>query len=96
MKDVLSCVVTIFNDDIRWSLRLAGKVILEDGLDTSGISGLSIKSSTRHMWDHGISSTVLVAHSAPRVILGSGLREPHITTVTTELSGSKRISDIYY
>lgn len=92
----LGCVRTTLDDNVRRVLGLIVEVVVKDCLDTSSVSGLGIKSSTGHMRNHCVTASLsLVLHCTPWVVLWSGLREPHITTVTTELSGSKRISDIY-
>ena len=79
--------MAILDDNIAGSLRLTGKVILKDLLDTSGVSSLRIERSARHVRNHGVSTRLgaLVGHGTPRVITRSGLREPYITTVSTEV-----------
>jgi hypothetical protein len=80
--------MTVLDDNVAGPLGFAGKVILEDLLGTSGVSGLGIERGTRHVRNHGVSNTLLalVGHGAPGVIARSGLGEPHITTVSTELA----------
>jgi hypothetical protein len=46
------------------------------------------------MGNHGIASAPWVLRIAERVILGRGLGEPDITTVSAELTGLERISNI--
>jgi len=43
---------------------------------------------------HSVSSAPWVLHSAHGVVLGSGLREPHITTVSAELAAVDSLGDI--
>src|SRR5271156_805632 len=77
-KEILGSIISILDDNVRWSLRCSSEVVVEDVLDASGISGLSVKCRARHVRHHGVSSSTYVFHSAPRVILRSWLREPHI------------------
>lgn len=93
--DVLGGIISVDNDNITWSLFLALEVVFKDLLDTRGVSGLGIESSTGHMWDHCVSTgAALVLHGAPGVILGSGLREPDITAVSTEMARFNCLSNI--
>jgi hypothetical protein len=43
---------------------------------------------------HGVAASPGVLRSAERVVLGSGLREPDVTTVATELARLERLGDI--
>jgi hypothetical protein len=85
-KEILGSIASILDDNVRWSLRCPSEIILEDVLDTRSISCLSIKSRARHMGHHRVSSSTDIFHSAPRVILGSWLREPYITSVSAEMA----------
>ena len=46
------------------------------------------------MGDHGITSAPRVLGVAQRVVLGSGLGEPDITTVAAEVAVLERIGDV--
>jgi hypothetical protein len=55
---------------------------------------LSINRCTGHVGNHGIASAPCVLGIAERVILRSGLWEPDITTISAELAGLERFSNI--
>ena len=47
------------------------------------------------MGNHGVAAAPWVLGSSERMFLGSGLREPHITTVTVELAGLESFGNIF-
>lgn len=73
---------------------LAGQVGLQDSLGAVGVALLGIERSARHVGDHGVAATEGVLGVAQRVVLGRGLREPHVTTVAAELAGLEGVGDI--
>lgn len=82
------------NEIFRSVILTAREVALEDSLGTSSITLLSIERSTRHVRNHGVAATPWVLGSSERMILGSWLREPHITTVAVELAGLEGLGNI--
>jgi hypothetical protein len=95
MTEILGSVVSTLNDNVRWDLRMAGEEALEDVLDTSSISGLGIEGRAGHVGNHSISSSTDILHIAPSMITGSGLGEPDITSVSTQLTRLEGRSNIY-
>jgi hypothetical protein len=65
---------------------------LGDGQNTNL---LCIDRSTGHVRNHGIATTPCVLRIAEWVVLGCWLREPHITTITTKLTGLESRRDIF-
>lgn len=65
---------------------LSAQVAFQDSLGSIGVSLLSIKRGTRHVWNHGISTAEWVLCVAERVILWCWLREPDITTIAAEVA----------
>ena len=92
----LGGIVTIVHDQIFGSvIESARKVRVEDSLGASGVALLGIERGTRHVWDGGVpASPVDVRSVAQRVVLGCGLREPHITTVAAELTALERLCNV--
>lgn len=89
-------IVTPVHDQIlRPVVVFTGEVALEDVLHASGIALLRINGRARHMWDHGIPTAPWVLGISQRMVLGRGLREPHITAVTAEMAGLKGLSDVF-
>lgn len=86
------------NDEIlRLVVVAAREVRVDDGLGTVGISDLSVQRGTGHVRNHGVTATPVVLGGSQRVVLGSGLVIPDITTVTGEVtrleSGSNVLLD---
>ena len=91
----LGRVVTLVNNQVlRVVVLLATEVAGQDSLGASGVTLLRIDGGTRHVRDCGVTTLPLVLGSAQRVLLGSGLNIPDITTVTVELARLKSFSDI--
>jgi len=61
---------------------------LEGLADSSGIAGLGRERGTGDMGRHHV-----VGHLAPRVRLGRGLREPHVSGISGELAGLQGLGD---
>lgn len=55
---------------------------------------LGVDRSTGHVGNHGVASTPGVLGVAERVVLGRGLREPDITTVSTEVARLESIGNV--
>lgn len=87
-------VTVVDNQVLRLVVVLAGKVAGKNSLGTGGVTGLSIDRGTGHVRNHGVSTSPWVLGVTERVVLGSGLREPDITTVTTEVTRLESIGNI--
>lgn len=91
----LGSVVSLVDNEILGTVvLLSGEVAGEDSLGAVGVALLGIEGSTRHVRDHGVASTEGVDGVAQRVVLGGGLREPDITTVTGEVARLQGLGDI--
>lgn len=91
----LGSVVTVDDNQVLGAVVvLAGQVRLEDSLGTVGVTLLGIERSSRHVGDHGIATTEGVLGVAQDVVLGGGLREPHVTTVAAELARLEGVGDV--
>ena len=82
------------NQVLRAVVLTAGEVAFENVLGTFGVADLSIDGGTGHVGNHGIAATPGVLGVAERVVLGGGLGEPDITTVTTEVTRLEGLSNI--
>jgi hypothetical protein len=56
---------------------------------------LGIDGGTRHVRNHGVAAAPWVLSVAKRVVPGRWLREPDITTVSTEVAVLERLSNIF-
>lgn len=83
------------NQILRAVVLTAGEVRVQDFLGAFGVADLRIDGGTRHVGDHGITTTPGVLGVAERVVLGGGLGEPDVTTVATEVAGLESLSDIF-
>lgn len=79
---------------VRLVIKSARVVRVEDILRALGITDLSIDRATGHMRDHGVSTAPWALDIAERVVLWCGLREPNITTITTELARLDGFGDV--
>lgn len=79
---------------LRTVVLTAGEVAVENVLGTVGVADLSIDGGTGHVGNHSVAATPGVLGVAERVILGGGLGEPDITTVSTEVARLEGLSDI--
>lgn len=92
----LGGVVTLVADEILWSVIMAArKVALEDSLDTGSISFLSIDRGTGHVRNHGVATTHGVLGVSERMVLGCGLREPHITAIAVKVARLESFGNIF-
>lgn len=64
----------------------AGEVALEDSLGTVGIADLGVNRGTGHVRHHSIATAPRVLSIAERVVLRSGLGEPDVTAVASQLT----------
>lgn len=79
---------------LRPVVKLAAKVALQDGLGTISVALLGVERSTRHVRDHGIATTEGVLGIAERMVLGGGLGEPDITTVSAEVTSLESLGNV--
>ena len=79
---------------LRAVVLTAGEVAVQDVLGALCVADLSIDGGTRHVGNHGVTAAPGVLGVAERVILGSGLGEPDITTVAAEVTGLEGLGDI--
>ena len=92
----LGGVVALVDDQVLRAVVLtAGEVAVQDLLGALGIADLSIDGSTGHVRNHGVTAAPWVLGVAERVILGSRLREPDISTVSAEVARLEGLSDIF-
>lgn len=91
-----SDIFTVVNNEILGSVVLTTReVALEDVLGALGVTGLGVNRSTGHVRDHSIATTPWVQGVAERVILGSGLGEPDVTTVAAEVAVLEGFGNIF-
>jgi hypothetical protein len=82
------------NQVLRAVVLTTGEVALQNVLGTVGVTDLSIDGGTGHVGDHAVAATPGVLGIAERVVLGGGLGEPDITTVSAEVAGLEGLGDI--
>jgi hypothetical protein len=87
-------VTTVNNQVFRAVIVTSREVRVENSLGASGVSLLCVDRGTRHVGNHGIASAPGVLGVAEWVVLGRGLGEPDITTVSTEVAALEGISNI--
>lgn len=88
-------VLTLVDDEVLGAVVLAAReVALQDALDTLGVADLGVDGGAGHVRHHGVATAQRVGDVAERVVLGSGLREPHVTTVAAEVAGPDGLSDV--
>ena len=89
-------IVTLVHDEVFGSVVVAtGEVRLKDRLDTSGVAFLGIDGCARHVGDHGIATTPWVLSISERMVLGCGLREPHVTAIAVEMAGFQGLGNVF-
>lgn len=74
------------HDDIGTVLGSSVQVVIDDLLDTIGVSGLGVESGSRVVRYHPVTTTQRVLHSSPGVISGSRLDVPDVPGVPVELT----------
>lgn len=72
----------------------AGEITCEDGLCAVGVALLRVERGTRHVRDHGVAAAPGVLGVAQRVVIRSGLWEPDVATVTSEVTALQSIGDV--
>jgi hypothetical protein len=83
----LGGIITLVHNQILWAvIVLSTQVRLEDRLGSIGVSLLGIEGGPRHVWHHGVATTKGVLCIAEGVVLRSGLGEPDITPIATEVT----------
>lgn len=82
------------NKVLRAIVKPAREVAVEDGLSALGIPDLGVDRGTRHVRNHGIAAAPRVLSIAKRMVLGSGLREPNVTSVAIQVAGLDGVGDI--
>ncbi len=73
---------------------LAGEIAFDDSLGAVGVALLGVERGTRHVGDHGVAAVPGVLGGAQRVIRGSGLREPDIATVSSEVTALQSLGNV--
>ena len=82
------------NQILRTVVVASREVAVEDVLGALGITDLSINRSTRHVRNHGVTTAPWVLGVAQRVVLGRGLGEPHVTTVSAEVTALEGLGNV--
>jgi hypothetical protein len=91
----LGGVVALVNYKIlRLIIFPSREVGVKNSLGASGVSLLCVDRGTGHVGNHGVASAPWVLSVAEWVVLGRGLGEPDITTISTEVAVLEGISNI--
>ena len=91
----LGGVVTLVDDQVLRAVVLTtGEVAVQDVLGTVGVTDLGIDGGTGHVGNHGVTTAPGVLGVAKRVVLGGGLGEPDITTVSAKVAGLEGLGNI--
>lgn len=91
----LGDVVTSVDDQVLvLVVEAAREVTVQDLLGTLGVTDLGVDGGTRHVRDHSVAATPGALDVTERVVLGSGLREPDVTTVTSQVAGLDGFGDV--
>jgi len=72
------------------------QVVINDLLDTIGVSGLGIESCARVVRYHPVTTTQGVLHGSPGVISGSGLDVPDVPRVSIEFTALDGRGDCFF
>ena len=70
------------------------EVAVQDLLGALGVPDLGIDRGTGHVGNHGVAAAPGALHVAERVVLGSGLGEPDVTTVAAEVARLESLGDV--
>ena len=93
----LGRIVSILDYQIFWSVVVATREIrFEDVLCAPRITCLSINRCTRHVRHHCITAIHGVFSIAERMVLGCWLREPDVTSVTTEMARLESFGNVLF
>lgn len=92
----LGGVITLVDDQVEGVVVVAAREVrVKNGLGASSVSLLGINRGTRHVRNHGVTTSPgAVGSSAERVVLGGGLVVPDVTTVTTELARLESLGNV--
>jgi hypothetical protein len=92
----LSGVIPFVDDKVLWSIVLtASEIAVEDRLDAVSVTDLGIDRGARHVRNHGVAAAPWALDIAEWVVLGGGLREPNVTTISAKLTALDGFSDIF-
>lgn len=79
----LGGVLALVDNQILGAVVLAaGEVRVQDGLGSLGVADLGIDGRSRHVGDHGVSTAPWVLGVAERMVLGSRLDIPHVSSIS--------------
>lgn len=88
-------IVTLVDNEVLGPIiEAAGEVAVQDGLGALGIANLGIDRATGHVRNHSIAAAPWVLSIAERVVLGSGLGEPNVSSVASQVAGLDGLGDI--
>lgn len=91
----LGHVLSLVHNQVLGAVVMAAtEVALQDTLDTVGIAHLSVERRTGHVRHHGVAAAPWVLGVAKWVVLGRRLREPHVTTVSTQVAALQRLGNV--
>lgn len=91
----LGDVVTSVDDKVLvLVVEAAREVAVQDLLGTLGVPDLGVDRGTGHVGNHGVATAPGALDVTKRVVLGSGLREPDITTVASQVTRLDGLGDI--
>lgn len=91
----LGDIVTVPDNEVLEPVVMAtAEVAVEDALGALGVADLSIDRGTGHVGNHGIATTPWALDIAERMVLGSRLGEPNVTSITTEVAGLDGFSNV--
>lgn len=89
-------IVTSVDNKILVPVVIATReVAVQDLLGTLGVADLGIDRGTGHVGNHGVAAAPGALHVAERVVLGSGLGEPDVTTVAAEVAVLEGFGNIF-
>lgn len=89
------CIVTLVDNEVlRLIVEAAREVAIQDSLGALGITDLGINGATRHMRNSGIATTPWVLGITKGMVLGSGLREPNISSVASQVARLEGLGDV--
>lgn len=92
----LGDVITSVDDKVLvLVVEAAREVTVQDLLGTLGVPDLSVDGGTGHVGNHGVATAPGALDITERVVLGSGLREPDVTTVASQVTRLDGLGDIF-
>lgn len=91
----LGNIVTSVDNKILVLVVIATReVAVQDLLGALGVPDLGIDRGTGHVGNHGVAAAPGALHVAERVVLGSGLGEPDVTTVASQVTGLDGVGNV--